>query len=99
MHKGIYNVYQIDTTFSVVEIMSVFILGIRCPTNAVYSMQVTACPADCMDRSPKCSGLPFSEGCTCKAGYFRSGHDCVPASQCGCYCPDRHYIPVSRYLS
>lgn len=69
----------------------------KCPLNSVYSSEVTACPADCMDRTPTtCDvGLPFSEGCTCKAGYYRSGHECVPANKCGCYCPDRHYIPVS----
>ena len=71
------------------------ISAIHCIANSVYSSEVTACPASCIDRSPSCEGLPYSEGCTCDAGYFRSGHECVPASKCGCYCPDRHYIPVS----
>jgi hypothetical protein len=90
-HRNRTQTIQQMTTHTYRYIMSVWTLfnpqttfhnisAVHCIANSVYSSEVSACPASCMDRSPSCEGLPYSEGCTCDAGYFRSGHECVPAS-------------------
>lgn len=43
-----------------------------------------------MSYSAECA-TKCTEGCTCNDGYFQSGDECVPATQCGCMYEGKYF--------
>lgn len=57
-------------------------LDLSCPPNMEYhlcSSHMSVCAANPSPLAARCT-----EGCFCKPGFFHSGGECVPNSDCGC---------------
>lgn len=57
-------------------------LDLSCPSNSQYHL-CSSHTSNCVEnQSPQV--VKCKEGCFCKSGFFHSGGECVPNSECGC---------------
>nr|XP_006815681.1 PREDICTED: uncharacterized protein LOC100369913 [Saccoglossus kowalevskii] len=66
--------------------------ALECPNNSIYNPSMPPCQNSCVDPTAASACLdPLAEGCECEEGFVRSGLECVPLADCGCFGLDGSY--------
>ncbi|KAI8485101.1 hypothetical protein Bbelb_372070 [Branchiostoma belcheri] len=58
---------------------------LMCGENEHYDPQASPCTRTCAEPDPGHCIFPPRPRCVCNEGYLRSGLECVPVDQCGCW--------------
>ncbi|XP_035672719.1 IgGFc-binding protein-like [Branchiostoma floridae] len=58
---------------------------LTCGENEHYDPHATLCTPTCAEPNPGPCVFPTRPRCVCNEGYLRSGLECVPVDQCGCW--------------
>nr|XP_006815682.1 PREDICTED: zonadhesin-like [Saccoglossus kowalevskii] len=82
----LYNEIEIET------FRSATFCPLECPNNSVYNPSAPPCENTCAEptAAESCPDKNM-EMCLCIEGYVRSGYECVPSTECGCFGADNIY--------